>query len=79
MSSFSESLLDAILGYVQKHVDEGAQRIVSYEEEERADGYCETCYYEWTIFTITYLGGDGLQRVYEYYGDFAEFVRELTD
>lgn len=53
-------------------------RVLSWEEEDKSTGYCETCYYEYTELNLTYLGVDGQTYTYEYSGNFAEFMRDLT-
>ena len=51
--------------------------VVSYEEETKYDGYCETCYYEWTEVVIEYKDSNGDTQSYNYWGGFAELVRAL--
>lgn len=53
--------------------------VTLFEEETVASGFCETCYYESTEVHIYYLNSDGVGRRYEYYGNMAELIRELTD
>jgi hypothetical protein len=53
-------------------------RVEDWEEAERNDGYCETCYYEYTVVVIRYITETGVRDEFEYYGSFAELIQELT-
>lgn len=46
---------------------------ITYEEESRSDGYCETCYYDYYVVVVS----DGTHKE-EYSGDFAELLRDMT-
>lgn len=52
-------------------------KVLSFKEEECADGFCDTCYYEWTVVIVTYLSNTGFEETYVYSGDFSELIREL--
>jgi hypothetical protein len=54
-----------------------AIEVTAYEEEERSMGYCDTCYSEYTVVMISYITETGVQSRFEYYGGFAELIREL--
>jgi hypothetical protein len=79
MTKFNEALLQSMLELVQKSNPE-AIRVVSYEEVDKSDGYCETCYYEWQEVEIKYVTNDSSQpKVYSYSSDFADLIRTLTN
>jgi hypothetical protein len=59
-----------------KHLD--AVEVTDFEDVQKSDGYCETCYYEYMACDITYKNSAGKTQVYEYYGTVAELVRNLT-
>jgi hypothetical protein len=74
--SFNAALKTAAANLLRSEGRDVAE-VVSLEEEERADGFCETCYYEWTVVIITYLSNTGDEETYVYSGDFSELIREL--
>jgi hypothetical protein len=54
-----------------------AIEVNSFEEQQRSDGYCETCWYEYTVVVITYTTETGSVQPYEYRGEFSELIQEL--
>lgn len=50
--------------------------IVSIEEREFSDGYCDTCYYEWTGLAIV-VNGETVCEVYESFSEIMEQVLEI--
>lgn len=78
MSMFNKALLQSMLELVQETFPEAVE-VVSYEEMQRSDGYCDTCYYEWEEVDITFISSETSEpQVYTYSGDFGELIRELT-
>ena len=73
---FKERFYEALAGFLAERGIEGAT-VIDFEEETRYDGYCETCYYEYTEVVITYEV-DGETRTYDYSGSFAELISALT-
>lgn len=82
--SFRDSLLEALtvrLAEKENVYDDrtyapfelGDRKVVDYLEREASDGYCETCYYEYTV--IEYEFNDGTTLVEK--TSFAELMREL--
>lgn len=49
---------------------------VSVEEKEFSDGYCETCYNEWTGLAIV-VNGETIFEVYESFSEIMEQVLEI--
>lgn len=49
---------------------------VSVEEKEFSDGYCETCYNEWTGLAIV-VNGETIREVYESFSEIMEQVLEI--
>lgn len=79
MISFNKALLQSMLELVQERFPEAIE-IVSYDEVDKSDGYCDTCYYEWTEVEIFYLTSeDATPRMYNYSGDFGQLIRRLTE
>lgn len=58
--------------------DDPAVEILDFREETYSDGYCETCWYEYTVVEIDYRTADGTRKTYVYGDDFADLVRDLT-
>jgi hypothetical protein len=54
-----------------------AIEVTKFEEQERNDGYCETCWYEYTVVVINYITETGVTKTYEYQGQFSELIQEL--
>ncbi len=80
MAMFNEALLESMKNMINDNewMDTKAEKVTAYEEVEKAGGYCETCYHEWTEVNINYLDTSGKEQVYNYYGDFGDLIRELT-
>jgi len=76
--SFEDNLKNAMLALIIRDGCRDAIRVESYEEKELSDGYCETCYYEYTVVIINYITSTGVRDEYEYYGPFSELIQELT-
>ena len=79
MTKFNEALLESMLELVKARSNPDAVKVVAYEEVQKSDGYCETCYYEYTEVKITYLTSSGETSEYGYSGSFAELIRDLTN
>ena len=62
-------LRDGVIKRVGLEPDESI--IVTTNEETRSDGYCETCYSEWT-FVIVYVNGDQVYETPSYSSDILE-------
>lgn len=77
MNKLNDALLESMTSYLSRigYIDVKA---VSYEEDERSEGYCDTCYYEYTVVSISFTTANGSTGVYEYFGDFGQLIRELT-
>jgi hypothetical protein len=78
MANLNDALLEAMTKALGRWGFSGVTA-VAYKQDERSEGYCDTCYHEYTVVTITYRTADGSSGVYEYYGDFGELIRELTN
>lgn len=55
-----------------------AVEIVDFREETYNDGYCETCWYEYTVVEIDFRSESGHRGTFVYGDDFADLVRDLT-
>lgn len=82
--SFQENLLEAMTNRLAEKegvydvrtyntFELGNRKVVAYLEREESDGYCETCYYEYTV--IEYDFDDGTTLVESV--SFAELIKEL--
>lgn len=76
--SYKETMYEAIAEYLRQVQQLDVEKVVDFEEVEKSDGYCETCYYEWTEVDITFVDKAGATQKWNYYGSFAEFVRNIT-
>lgn len=76
--SFEDNLKNAMLALIINRGCHNAIRVDSYEEKELSTGYCETCYYEYTVVVIKYITSTGVRDEHEYYGPFSELIQELT-
>lgn len=75
--TFEDAIRDSMVGLLHAYgID--AVRVNSYEEEERMDGFCDTCYYEWTVVVINYTDSRGVIDDYTFTGDFGDLIRELS-
>lgn len=75
--SFEDAIKASMASLLQSYgID--AVRVNSYEEEERMDGFCDTCYYEWTVVVINYIDSKGVIADYNFRGDFGDLINELT-
>lgn len=75
--SLEERVRESMLGLLQRS-GLPAVEVTSFEEDKRNDGYCETCYYEYTVVEIYYRDEDNKSKMYVYSGNFADLIRELT-
>lgn len=78
MTKFGELLLSSMAQLLRRRGCD-VVRVTSYREVERSDGYCETCYFDWTEVEIYYLDRNGETLTYNYGGNFADLIKELTD
>lgn len=76
--SFSTSFFEALAEYVRS-VGYDVAEVTNFSEEVRESGFCETCYYSETVVEITFIDTSGLTQEHTYYGDMAEFIRDLTN
>ena len=77
MTKFNEMLLSSMAQLLRTRGCD-VVRVTAYEEVQRADGYCDTCYYEWTEMEIFYVDKNGVTQTYNYGGNFGDLIRELT-
>ena len=55
-----------------------AAEVTYIGQTTQADGYCDTCYYEYTVLEISYIEkGTGRSRLFTYRGDMGDLLREL--
>lgn len=74
--SFKDNLLEAMTNRLDEmtYFDLNGRKVVDYTEREDSDGYCETCYYEYTV--IEYEFDDGSS--YKETTSFSELIKELV-
>jgi len=73
---FKEGFYVALAGLLEERGITGAT-VVDFDEVTRYDGYCETCYYEYSEVVITYEV-DGVTETYDYSGSFVDLISALT-
>jgi hypothetical protein len=79
MSAWKESFYEALAEYIRNSGYTDVAKVTRFEEETVESGYCETCYYESTEVWVYYETSEGVSLRFEYYGNMAEFIRDLTD
>ena len=75
--SIKDKICEALGKYLERNEFE-IKKVIDFEEEKKNDGYCETCWYEYTVVVITYLNKKGKEKTYTYSGFFSDLIRELT-
>lgn len=75
--SFLPALYEAMAEYIRRQGGEVVQ-VTGFEEDMEYDGYCETCYYEYTVVNIEFENPRGETEIWQYRGYFADLLRELT-
>lgn len=55
-------------------VEFGVKQVIGVRETSKWNGYCETCYHEWTEVEIKYLDNEGTLRTHNYSGSMAELL-----
>lgn len=70
---------DRYAHYTSPEVVSPAVEIIDYDDDTRDDGYCETCYYEYTVLEITYKAEDGETRKFVYGEDFGGLIDTLMN
>lgn len=83
--SFNTALINLINNnserahYTSPEVESPAVKILDYFDSTHNDGYCETCYYEYTVLEITYKAEDGETRKFVYGDDFGGLIDTLMN
>lgn len=73
------ALLAALTVYLRGVLDgESVDRAVAYRQYEHRGGGCSTCEYTEIRVAVDYITTGGNQDTYEYYGDMAKLIRQLT-
>lgn len=52
--------------------------VLSAEERTESDGYCDTCYYEYTVLDIVYLDADGVCERMTVQYSFSEIMQRAS-
>lgn len=79
MANFEETFKILLARYLREIYGLDAVKVLSYEQETRGGGYCETCYYEEVVIEVSYLDSDGSTCEKDIYGDMGELVRTISD
>ena len=74
--SLNDNVCAALADFLRER-DVDVREVLSYEEEMKYGGYCETCAYEYMVLEITYEDSNGKTQYYTYDGTFAELIRSL--
>lgn len=74
--SLNDSICAALADFLRER-DVDVREVLSYEEEMKYGGYCETCAYEYMVLEITYKDSNNKTKYYTYDGTFAELIRSL--
>lgn len=79
MNSLQVAINAAILRFVQQERPDAVE-VTGFEDFLYVNGFCETCSYEEVRVHIFFnCGVQAEQETYEYRGNFADLIRELTD
>lgn len=74
--SLNDNICAALADFLRdREVD--VREVLSYDEETKYGGYCETCAYEYVVLDIMYENSEGKTKYYTYNGSFAELIRSL--
>lgn len=77
MTTFEDRLHEA-MAEMLKGYNLDVVKVTGFEEYEYSGGYCETCYYDSVNVRVFYEDSAGGTQKYNYYGDFAELITDLT-
>lgn len=82
--SFNTALLNLINSGSRAHwtspeVVSPAVKILDYFDSTYSDGYCDTCWYEYTVLEIVYEAEDGETRKFIYADDFGDLIDTLKN
>lgn len=67
----------ALANYMSANYGLDVARVVNFYDSTESGGYCETCYYEYAVFTVDYVDSKDERKTWTYRGSFAELIREL--
>lgn len=73
---FKENFYASLAEFLAERGIENAT-VTRFEQETESDGFCETCYYEYTVVNIFYEV-DGKSDEFNYRGSFSELINDLT-
>lgn len=79
MSNFEDTFKELLARYSRKVYRNDIAEILSYEQETRSGGYCESCYYDEIVVEVRYLSTSGETKRFDIYGDMGELIRDLSD
>lgn len=74
---FVNTELQHYSGEMHDFESDPAVEILDFREETVNDGYCETCWYEYTVVEIDFISQSGERGTFVYGDDFADLVKEL--
>lgn len=82
--SFNTALLNLINSDTYTHhlspeVVSPAVKVLDYFDSTYSDGYCETCWHEYTVLEVVYEAADGETRKYVYGDDFGGLIDTLMN
>lgn len=79
MGNFEETFRGLLARYMRENHFLDVVTVLSYEQETRGGGYCETCYYEEIVIEVCYVDSDGATCRKDIYGDMGELIRDLSE
>jgi len=77
MTTIEEKIHDALTLYLRR-IGFECDGVTGFEDVTKYGGYCDTCSYSETLCEVTYEYL-GKTKTYEYYGTFANLIKELTE
>lgn len=74
------SYSDSYSHYTSENPENGdkAVEVLDFYQTDHSSGYCESCYFEYTVVVIKYRTESGDVREYVYGDDFADLIRTLV-
>ena len=75
--SWKEALKVDMLNMIKRQGYD-AVSVESWEEVQMSDGYCDTCYCEWTAVNVLYSDSDDKFQKFYYSGSLSELLNELA-
>lgn len=79
MATFEDTFKDLLARYLRSMYSRlDVAEVVSYEQESRSGGYCDTCAYTDIVVEVCYRTSEGDVLTHDIYGSMASLVEDLS-